>query len=368
LGEDLYQEIGENSVAGTLEEENLATDMLDQVLSDESKEEIYSDENSDSDDYSIEKNKITETSEKLNSSQNIEDLYAKVNKTSNKNSVESEILDEDNANKLETREESLIENEQIEVETCEDNSHEAVGVDENDTKLNDEKSDEVSVDYQENEKVEDVFDQKNDEVVSDEEIIFAEKLLIEESPVKEKNIDYLKNPNLAKYNSVDKNEKDIKEKQEIKKIIIKENEPLEDEDTSKAEQMIRELHLNIEQIKKENSTKTLQQKNKELKQQESFKLLKGEGNFDLTNRSSKTFKFVPKQKRSIKHEDYSVAPVSGTPLHSNGEIKRSETILNGNNSHSLLEEVGNKLNPPQKSSLPSYYKKLLGVNAFKQAN
>ena len=39
--------------------------------------------------------------------------------------------------------------------------------------------------------------------------------------------------------------------------------------------MIRELHLNIEQIKKENSTKTLQQKNKELKQQESFKLLKG---------------------------------------------------------------------------------------------
>lgn len=48
-----------------------------------------------------------------------------------------EIKHQDNANKLETREESLIENEQIEVETCEDNSHEAVGVDENDTKLND---------------------------------------------------------------------------------------------------------------------------------------------------------------------------------------------------------------------------------------
>jgi len=132
--------------------------------------------------------------------------------------------------------------------------------------------------------------------------------------------------------------------------------------------MIRELHLNIEQIKRENSTKTLQQKNNDLKKQESFKLLKGEGNFDLTTRSSKTFKFIPKQKSLINHEDYFVEPVSGTPLHNNGEIKRDDTISNGNNSQSLFEEVGHKLNHPQKSSLPSYYKKLLGVNAFKQAN
>merc|ERR1712183_32919 len=149
LVEDLYQEIGENSMAGTLEDENLATGMLDQVLNDDDQgesqfeEELCSDEASE--DSFIERNKINETNEKFNSSQNIEDLYAKVLKVSKKTSINSEVIDKNNTNKLETSEEIVIEKELTKVKLPEEDLYETTVADAIDPAFNNEKNQKKSV-------------------------------------------------------------------------------------------------------------------------------------------------------------------------------------------------------------------------------
>jgi len=130
------------------------------------------------------------------------------------------------------------------------------------------------------------------------------------------------------------------------------------------EAMIKDLHEKIEKMKRKNSKKTAEEASKKkLNQQESFKLLKGDGSLnDLRNNSPKIFKFIPQSKQQIEHENFSAAPIGGVELLNNGEIKRQHLT----NSNKEEENIKSKISKTQRSSLPSYYKKFLGANAFKQ--
>lgn len=67
------------------------------------------------------------------------------------------------------------------------------------------------------------------------------------------------------------------------------------------EAMIKDLHEKIEKMKRKNSKKTAEEASKKkLNQQESFKLLKGDGSLnDLRNNSPKIFKFIPQSKQQV---------------------------------------------------------------------
>jgi len=99
-------------------------------------------------------------------------------------------------------------------------------------------------------------------------------------------------------------------------------EPPVPPEVARTEELIRDLHNKMAELQKRNSQKVVK---KSLKQKESFKMLRGGGEFnDFRNRGSqKVFKFIPTSKKDkVTYEDFNAAPVGGVKLSHDGEISR----------------------------------------------
>nr|CAB3232501.1 protein cordon-bleu-like [Phallusia mammillata] len=80
---------------------------------------------------------------------------------------------------------------------------------------------------------------------------------------------------------------------------------------------------------------------------------------------TKSFTFIPKKTNEVAHEDYQEAPIPVIELSNSGEIKPYST---GTTTDKKKEppkvQPSTEAAPKPRSTLPSYYKKFLGANAF----
>ncbi|XP_076822520.1 uncharacterized protein LOC143468922 [Clavelina lepadiformis] len=148
---------------------------------------------------------------------------------------------------------------------------------------------------------------------------------------------------------VSDNRKEAKVDMNSNLVQKNEDELSESDETAKE---IEKLHRQIKKMRDRNSVKQSQKSEQYQKMKES--------NRNSWHPGTKSFTFVPNQKQKLfSHQDYEVAPVGGIELSNSGEIKginddpkKSDDVK--------VEQTAPKL----RSTLPSYYKKFLGVNAF----